>query len=103
MTVSDISQDGDTALIVASRKGHYDLCVDLIQAGALLDVQNKVGHPLPSLSFPSSPLLPHFCNQLGRTALMEACCYGHLYVVQLLIYADADHQLTDRVSSLISP
>jgi uncharacterized protein len=68
-------QEGDTALIVAARVGHYEICVDLIEAGARIDLPNKI----------------------GITALMEACRYGHRPIVQLLIYSDADLDLTDTV------
>jgi uncharacterized protein len=68
-------QEGDTALIVAAREGHYEICVDLIQAGANVDASNKI----------------------GLTALMEACRYGHRPIAQLLIYSEADLDLADTV------
>lgn len=54
--------DSRTALMLAAVKGHADVAVALISAGA--DVSAK--------------------DNLNRNALMEACIHGHADIVELL-------------------
>ncbi|CAL8465533.1 g5069 [Coccomyxa elongata] len=54
--------DGRTGLMLASAKGHADVAVALISAGA--DVAAK--------------------DNLNRNALMEACIHGHTQIIELL-------------------
>ena len=37
-----ITQDGDSAVMLAARGGHTDIVVELVKAGAKLDLQNDV-------------------------------------------------------------
>ena len=37
-----VTQDGDSALMMAAKNGHTDIVVVLVKAGAKLDLQNKV-------------------------------------------------------------
>ena len=43
--MSVITQDGDSALILAARYGHNEVVVELVKAKANLDLQNKVCVP----------------------------------------------------------
>jgi hypothetical protein len=72
----------DTALIIASEKGHAKFATLLIEYGAQLDAKNKK----------------------GCTALWLACFHGHLDVVQTLVNhrADADSCDSKRISCLMS-
>ena len=54
--------DGRTALMLAAVKGHADVAVALISAGADVMVRDN----------------------LKRTPLMEACVYGHSDIIELL-------------------
>ncbi len=54
--------DGRTGLMLASAKGHADVAVALISAGA--DVAAK--------------------DNLNRNGLMEACIHGHTQIIELL-------------------
>ena len=54
--------DGRTALMLAAAKGHADVAVALISAGA--DVMVK--------------------DNLKRNPLVEACVYGHTDIIELL-------------------
>ena len=40
--LSDIAQDGESALIEAAFRGETDVVVELVKEGANLDLQNKV-------------------------------------------------------------
>ena len=40
--MSVVTQDGDSALMMAAKHGHTDIVVELVKAGAKLDLQNKV-------------------------------------------------------------
>jgi len=44
--VSFVSQDGWTALMLASDSGHTDIVQLLLSSGAKLDLQNKVRHSI---------------------------------------------------------
>ena len=50
--MSVITQDGDSPLMVATRRGETEVVSLLVKAGAALDLQNKVKHValIPSLS-----------------------------------------------------
>ena len=37
-----VTQDGDSALMTAAKNGHTNVVVELVKAGAKLDLQNKV-------------------------------------------------------------
>ena len=37
-----VTQDGDSALMLAVKNGHTNVVVKLVKAGAKLDLQNKV-------------------------------------------------------------
>ena len=41
-TTSVITQSGDTALMIAARRGHTEVVVELVKAKANLDLQNNV-------------------------------------------------------------
>ena len=43
--VSVITQDGDSALILAAMNGHTEVVVELVKANANLDLQNEVCVP----------------------------------------------------------
>ena len=40
--MSSATQDGDSALTLAAKHGHTDIVVELVKAGANLNLQNKV-------------------------------------------------------------
>lgn len=40
--MSSATQDGDLALTLAAKHGHTDIVVELVKAGANLNLQNKV-------------------------------------------------------------
>ena len=40
--MSVVTQDGDSALMMAAENGHTGVVVELVKAGANLDLQNKV-------------------------------------------------------------
>ena len=41
-----VTQNGDSALTLAALHGHTDVIVDLVKAGANLNLQNKVLYPV---------------------------------------------------------
>jgi ankyrin repeat protein len=117
------SQDGNSALIKASQRGHSAAAEVLIEAGADLNLQNKVsglnyvvvdkfvivvGSTENGGSAPASyVLLTPFFNecfrsQYGRTALMEESLAGNIVIVRKLLEAGADADLVDEVSHLLA-
>jgi len=69
------AQDGTTALMIASSKGHSSVVRKLLQAGATVNIT----------------------NQGGWTALYLAAWGGHEDVVELLLEAKADPELKTKV------
>ena len=56
-TTSVITQDGDTALMLAAWSGHTEVVVELVKAKANLDLQNKVCDSVNCKSLCNSPTL----------------------------------------------
>ena len=65
---------GDTALMIASQKGHIAIAEALLQAGADVDK----------------------ANSYGDTALMRASLHGHSDIVELLLQAGADVDMVNK-------
>ena len=59
-----VSQDGWTALMLASDGGHIDIVQQLLSSGAKVDLQNKVRHDI-NLSLVS---------KTGSIAFMKSAC-----------------------------
>lgn len=98
--------NGQTALMLAASHGKLTTVKLLLDAGADVNIQDKVRLTLTlcirSFSFYNSPLslcLPH--EQEGSTALMCAADNGHSSVVKLLLcHFDTDVNIKDNVSSV---
>ncbi|CAG2105105.1 unnamed protein product, partial [Medioppia subpectinata] len=82
VNATPVPSSRDTALTIASDKGHYRFVELLLTRGAIVDVKNKK----------------------GNSPLWLACNGGHLDVVQLLVNAgcDIDSQDNRKVSCLMS-
>uniref|UniRef100_A0A8C9FN76 ANR29 protein n=1 Tax=Pavo cristatus TaxID=9049 RepID=A0A8C9FN76_PAVCR len=100
---------GTTALMVASYYGHIDCVRELVLQGADINLQREVGgvldaagHTVPASSFSTFCTLSSFCSQDGGTALLAACQYGHVKVVETLLKhgANIHDQLYDGASAI---
>lgn len=99
------SSNNETALMVAARYGRENICRELVFAGASLDLTNKDGNNALWMSIQSGStriarlLLDNdinFDNQNdhGATALIYAASLGQFEMVDLLVNAGADAELT---------
>lgn len=73
-----LSQNGQTALMLASSHGQFSTCKLLLEAGAALNVQDND----------------------GSTALMCATEHGQIEIVKLLLsHPDCDPTISDNVTN----
>ncbi len=106
--------DGDTALILASFKGHTETVKTLLEAGANIDIQNKNddtsltmasfnGHTETVKTLLEAGANINIQNKHGDTALMLASFNGHTETVKTLLEAGAniDIQNKDDITALI--
>ena len=93
MTIS-IIQDGRTALMVASWRGHLKTVIELLAAGAKTNVLDQVC----TCAYTHNKHCVFVFVQNGLTALMLATQNGHVEVVQALLDAEADPNITESVS-----
>jgi len=114
-TVDAESKKGFTALIVASREGHRDVVVQLLDAGANVNAKNNAAvanafvHDHRNvvevlLENGANPNTAFVLPGRGRTAtpmLMRACETGDLPMVELLLYNGADPNM--GISASMNP
>ena len=99
--------DGDTALILASFKGHIETVKTLLEAGANIDIQNKKGDTALILASNNGhaetvkTLLEaganiDIQNKNGNTALILASNNGHIETVKTLLEAGANIDIQNK-------
>jgi len=97
--IDTANNDGNTALMLASRNGHADIAKKLIVKGANLDTANNYGNTALMLASYNGytdivkELIAKEANldaadNYGNTALILASRNGHADIVQLLNQAD---------------
>ena len=98
----DDTQFGWTALHYAVENGRYDCAQLLIQAGAVVDIQNIVSILYFILHIIMIILVIYLIGdtQIGCTALHRAAINGHCDCTQLLIQAGAVVDIQTNVSTL---
>ena len=69
--IDHTNEEGETALILACKRGHEDTVHSLLSAGANANIQNKK----------------------GRTALMKASAHNHISIIHKLLQANANPHL----------
>ena len=69
-----VDEIGNTALILAANKGHYD-CLEFLIRQVGLDIDHS--------------------NKQGQTALIRASMKGHVRIIQLLLLSGADVDIVD--------
>ena len=97
--INETNLSGLTILMVASIIGNAQIIELLLQAGADPNISIKTPIDKSMLTlyetvFSNDSHLVE--NEIGRTALMIACEFGHLEVVQLLLKANANPNIGDK-------
>ena len=99
--------DGKTALHLSCSEGHYDVVVQLLRAGANVNLVNlqvsacvsASNNNLPDIcvSYLFHAFVSHICSMQGRTPLRIALLEGSLDIAGLLLdnAADIDYVDTD--------
>jgi len=109
------NEHGNTALILAAKKGNVEMVNDLLKKGAYVDAQNKDGHTalIVAAIYGNVEVVNDLLkkgadvnakNKHGNTALIVAAIYGHVEVVNALLAAkgaDVDAQNEHGNTALI--
>ena len=90
-----ITQNGDSALALAASRGHTDVVVELVKAGANLDLQNTVWKM--ACTIVPSIVDVSFVTQDGDSALTLAARRCLTDVVVELVKAGANLDLQNKV------
>ena len=96
------TQDGDSALILAARYGRTDVVVELVKAGANLNLQNEV-HTLSILHSSYNILSKiihchfHYDTQNGDSAVIRATVEHQPATLRELVRAGSDLNLQNQV------
>ena len=89
-----VTQYGDSALILTARLDLTDVVVELVKAGANLDLQNKV-HMASTMVL--SIVDMSFVTQYGDSVLTQTAMHGLADVVVELLKAGANLDLQNKV------
>ena len=81
-------ENGDFALIIASRRGHFKFVEDLIKKARRLRVQQADVGEAGSSTFTSVQKLLRMANKVGNTAVPEAVKFNHKPIVSFLVKED---------------
>ena len=80
VNINHVDKDGNSALSVATRNGHIDIVLSLLERGAYLNTRNKK----------------------GDTILITAVKAGHAKIVDALLKRHVEIDTVGHVSSMIS-
>ena len=114
--IRHVANNGATALILASFKGHVEFVKLLIEAGSNLEhatsgdsrtaltIASNNGHlEIVKLLIAAGSNLEHAASSNSQTTLINASNKGHLEIVKLLIAADANiHHVTNNGVTALS-
>jgi ankyrin repeat protein len=83
-------KDGNTPLILACKKGHYDVVEKLLDSGASIEAQNKLYNIILMQDDIEDFGMQGIVDQsqsgnFGQTALMSACHKGQVDIINLLL------------------
>ena len=95
-------QGGISALILATRYGHTDTIVELVKAGAKLDLQDKVGFLLLRIIFFIAVIILTVSTQNGDSAVIRATMEQEPATLMELVRAGSDLNLQNRVRCIHS-
>ena len=96
-------QEGRTALMIACWKGHLPIVMEMIRTGAKTDIQDQVCVCVCVCTYPQNDDSQSMCTcvcgvQEGLTSLMLAAQNGYAEIVEALLNANANPNITENVN-----